>query len=387
MPTGRYTFCALALAIILIFSSSSAYAQDSPVVKLRTVVLDAGHGGNDPGAVAGGLKEKDVNLDVVLRLGRMIEQNYPEVKVIYTRKTDVFVPLGERSRIANRNRADLFISVHVNSAGSKTAPNGTETFVMGTDKSASNMEVCKRENSVIMLEDDYTTQYAGFDPSSPDSYIFFNLMQNAHMEQSIILASLIEKSFANGPVRYSRGIKQAPLLVLWKTTMPSVLVEIGFISNPQDRAKLSRDERREEVAACIFSAFEQYKMQYESGSDFVPVEDAAVAKDTVATVVTDGTVAVPAEPVVPVPENAYPAATGDTLYAVQFFAASRELDADSAELEGYQGWSVFQDRGLYKYYFGGFKNRGEALEKLQIVRRRHPGAFIIRFGPDGKPLR
>lgn len=386
MPTRRTSFCALALAFILILSNSVVYAQNAPVVKLRTVVLDAGHGGNDPGAVAGGLKEKDVNLDVVLRLGRMIEEKYPEVKVIYTRKTDVFVQLGERGRIANRNRADLFISVHVNSAGAKTAPNGTETFVMGTDKSASNMEVCKRENSVIMLEDDYTTQYAGFDPNSPDSYIFFNLMQNAHMEQSIILASLIEKSFSNGPVHYSRGIKQAPLLVLWKTTMPSVLVEVGFITNPQDRAKLSRPERREEVASCIFSAFEQYKMQYESGSDFVPVQDNAVKDSTSAAAASVAGANNPA-PEIPLPDNAYPAATGDTVFAVQFFAAGKPLAEDSPELQGMDGWSVFQDRGLYKYYFGGFKNRGEALEKLQIARRRHPGAFIIRFGPDGRPIR
>ena len=177
------------LALFVLLCPSVAEAQESGV-RLRTVVIDAGHGGHDPGAVSKSskLSEKQINLDLALKLGARIEKEFPDVKVIYTRKTDKFVELAERGNIANRNHADLFISIHVNSAKS-TAASGTETFVMGTDKSQSNMEVCKRENSVILLEDDYTTTYEGFDPDNPESYIIFNLMQNAHFEQSISFAS------------------------------------------------------------------------------------------------------------------------------------------------------------------------------------------------------
>ena len=357
--------CFLALffaAFLPVFAGASTPAPGSGV-RLRTVVIDAGHGGHDPGAISKSsqLSEKQINLDIALKLGARIEKEYPDVKVIYTRKTDRFVELAERGNIANRNKADLFISIHVNSAKS-TAASGTETFVMGTDKSASNMEVCKRENSVILLEDDYTTTYEGFDPNNPESYIIFNLMQNAHFEQSISFAALVQNQFTrNGPIKKSRGIRQAPLMVLWRTTMPSVLIEVGFLSNSSDRSVLVQAANRQKIADDIFRAFSTFKKQYDDDG-VVPAAPAAPAAP----------VAAPAEP-----DTVERPAPSGPHFEIQVLAASKKLKNGSEELKGLTGYTCRFINGLYKYSVGNFSTKEDAAALLPELKKKFPGAFII----------
>lgn len=231
--------------------------------KIRVVVIDAGHGGKDPGAISAGLKEKEVTLAIAKKLGALIKEKYPEVKVYYTRLNDSFVELNERSNIANRNHADLFISIHVNHSSNASAY-GSETYVMGTHKNDGNLEVAKRENAAILLEDDYESEYEGFDPNSPEGHIIFSFYQNAFREQSILFASEIEKEFGQRKKQNkSRGVKEAGFLVLWKTATPSVLVETGFMTNVEERTYLKSTEGREELASSIFKAFVSYKTEVE----------------------------------------------------------------------------------------------------------------------------
>ncbi len=339
--------------------SFPARAQEGDVC-LRTVVIDAGHGGHDPGAISKSSKmsEKQINLDIALKLGARIEKEYPDVKVIYTRKTDRFVELAERGNIANRNHADLFISIHVNSAKSTSAA-GTETFVMGTDKSQSNMEVCKRENSVILLEDDYSTTYEGFDPDNPESYIIFNLMQNAHFEQSIAFAALVQQQFVkNGPIKKSRGVRQAPLMVLWRTTMPSVLVEVGFLSNASERTILNTAANRQKIADDIFNAFSIFKQQYDADASFEIDESQLSPADSVTI------------------EEVQPSREGKH-FEIQILASSKKLKEGSPELKGETGYQCRFINGFYKYSVGNYPTRDEAARHLSAVRKKFPGAFVI----------
>jgi N-acetylmuramoyl-L-alanine amidase len=231
--------------------------------KVKVIVIDAGHGGKDPGAVAGGVKEKDIVLAVSRKLGALIKEAYPEVKVYYTRLGDSFLELSERSNIANRNKADLFISVHCNANANQKAQ-GSETYVMGTHKNESNLEVAKRENSAVLLEDNYQEDYEGFDPGSPEGHIIFSFYQNAYLEQSILVASKVEEHFAKRKkAAPSRGVKQAGFLVLWKAAMPSVLVELGFITNPEERKYLNSESGQQESAEAIFKAIREYKEEVE----------------------------------------------------------------------------------------------------------------------------
>lgn len=230
--------------------------------KLRTVVIDAGHGGKDPGTVGKKLKEKDVVLKIALKVGEYIEKNVPNVKVIYTRKTDRFIELHERAAIANRNKADLFISVHANAA-SNPKVYGTETWIMGLHKSEENLEVAKRENSVILLDENYQEHYDGFD-NTTESYIMMSLTQSAYLESSVKFADQIEKQFKNKVGRSSRGVKQAGFIVLYKTATPSVLVEVGFLSNETEEKFLATEEGQDLMASGIYRAFKEYKSDIES---------------------------------------------------------------------------------------------------------------------------
>ena len=229
--------------------------------KLRTIVIDAGHGGKDPGCSGFGSKEKDIALDVALKLGDFIKQNMEDVKIIYTRKSDVFIELHERAAIANRNNADLFISVHVNAGPSGLY--GTETFCMGLHKSEQNLEIAKRENASILMEQNHEHKYDGFDPNSPESYILFSLYQSAFMASSAKLAGKIEKEFGEINKRHSRGVKQAGFLVLWKTSMPSVLVETGFLTDTTDANYLKDEKGRLDTAWGIYSAVEDFRNEME----------------------------------------------------------------------------------------------------------------------------
>ncbi len=232
---------------------------------VKKVVIDAGHGGKDPGTMGGGVKEKDVALSIALELGRIIKENLPDVEVLYTRTKDEFIGLYDRADFANKNQAQVFISIHCNAEKSGSAY-GTETWVMGTHKTEANLELAMKENSVILLEEDYNEKYEGFDPNSPEAHIIFSLYQNAYLSQSLNLAAKIEDQFKNRVGRYSRGVKQAGFLVLWKTSMPSVLIETGFLSNPSERKFLTSHIGQVYLASAIFRAFRDYKNEIESAA-------------------------------------------------------------------------------------------------------------------------
>ncbi len=250
----------LLLSAFLLLSSSTPLEINT--YKLRTIVIDAGHGGKDPGCHGKISDEADVALATALELGRIITENLPGVKVIYTRRTDHFVELHDRAALANKNKADLFISLHCNSG--PTAIAGTETFTMGLHTVEANLEVAKRENEVILKEDNYKNKYDGFDPKSPQGHILFSLYQNAFIDNSIKLASYIEKQFQVKLGRSSRGVKQAGLLVLWKTAMPSVLVEIGFLTNAKEEKYLNNKNNQVYIASGIYRAVKEYKAELET---------------------------------------------------------------------------------------------------------------------------
>jgi N-acetylmuramoyl-L-alanine amidase len=247
------------LAITLLSFSTLNPAPES---KIDVVVIDPGHGGHDPGTMGKVAKEKDVVLSIALKLGKYIETNIPGVKVLYTRKTDKYVEFQERADIANKNQADLFISIHANSIVGANAY-GTETYVMGLHKDKSNFEVAKRENSVILMDENYKEKYEGFDPQSPESYILFSLNQSAYQESSLKFAQKVEEQFKSRVGRSSRGVKQAGFLVLWMTTTPSVLIETGFLSNANEEKFLSSDLGQDLIASGIYRAFKEYKAEME----------------------------------------------------------------------------------------------------------------------------
>ena len=251
------------IAIPFLFGGFIPNETMMPAFRMKKIVLDAGHGGKDPGNIGSKAREKDINLAVTLLVGKYIKENLPDVEVIYTRKDDSFPTVHERPKIANINKADLFVSIHSNSASSKSAA-GTETWVMGTKHFEANFDIIKKENSVIFLEDNYEEQYEGFDPSSPESYMMFNLMQKAFLSNSLSLASKVEDDFNNRVNRYSRGVKQAPLYVLWTTSMPSVLIELGFLSNTNEEKYLNTKDGQTYLSSAIYRSVKAYKEEIEA---------------------------------------------------------------------------------------------------------------------------
>ncbi|MCL2727613.1 MAG: N-acetylmuramoyl-L-alanine amidase [Bacteroidales bacterium] len=355
-----FPFLISLITLCLCLFAPPCSAQNVSGTQLRTVVIDPGHGGKDPGTVAPGGRnlEKQIVLSVALKLGKLIENAYPDVKVLYTRKTDVFVPLSERTDFANKNHADLFISIHVNSIRNNTAPSGSETFVMGVNKSESNMEVSKLENSVIAYEDDYNTTYQGFDPNNPESYIIFSLLQNAHLEQSVHFAELVQNALGRAPITINRGVKQGGLLVLWRSTMPAVLVELGFLSNAKDRQVLISEDGQQKLATALFNAFKQYKTGYDrqhQSTDLVKSNP----EDTLVVQKLDASTPV---------------------YRVQIFAVSRLLPSNSPEFKGYSDIRYKKVGDLYKYTTGSFSSKAEAQTYCHKVRSDFPQAFVVENG-------
>lgn len=353
-------------ALLLIAPFCLTGQEVGDVSRIRTVVIDPGHGGKDPGAISrnGKYKEKNITLSVALKLGSLIKEKYPHIKVVYTRSSDKYVGLGDRAAIANANKADLFISIHVNSAKA-TQARGTETFVMGAHKSDDNFEVCKTENSVIVIEDDYQKKYEGFNPNSPESYIIFSLLQNMHQEHSIKYAAKVQENFAKGPIRVNRGVKQGGLLVLWKTTMPAILTELGFISNPKDYAVLISKNGQEQFAKGLFNAFEAYKKDFEKGNVSRPVQQ------------TKPSGGKPVQNDVKVIKGS-PAMAGE-FYAVQILSVGKKLGNGAYDLKGRKDVKFIKVGNLYKYYIGNYATRGEAVKALPQVRKTFPGAFVIHI--------
>ena len=232
---------------------------------IRTLVIDPGHGGRQPGTVGKRIYEKDINLAVSLRLGALIQEWYPDVRVLYTRTGDETVDIYARGEFANKNKADLFISIHANAVSEKAseeernATSGSETYILGLHRTEENLKVAMLENSSITDEQNYESNYDGFDPSSPEAYIMFSLMQNVYMEKSLQMAELVQNELQNGPVKRNRGVHQAGFVVLWKTYAPSILIELGFVSNPQEELVMMNPDNQREIAECIFRAFRQYK--------------------------------------------------------------------------------------------------------------------------------
>ncbi len=347
----------LTATICFLAFNSASFAQNRQVVELKTVVIDAGHGGHDPGAINGKTYEKNITLSVAKRLGDLIKRNYPSVKVIYTRNDDSFVELYRRADIANKSNADLFISIHVNSAADRSA-RGHETFVMGQDKNSENLEICQLENSVIVLEDDYTSNYQGFDPNNPESYIIFTLLQNAHLEQSLDFASLVQQNANAGPVANNRGVKQANFIVLWKCTMPAVLIELGFLSNSNDMKVLTDKNSQQRIAGNIFKAFQSYKKSYDTDIYLPPQDGTDMKKDNA---------------------DAAPVHSGSAGFGIQIMSSSYLLPSDAKD---FKGWNCryIKSGKYYKYYVGQYPTREAALKDLPKVRNSFPEAFIIKTG-------
>jgi len=264
-PINKLNISKFFVFIIIFFFLSAFQTLNKSKFYVKTIVIDAGHGGKDPGANYGGVNEKDINLRIALELGRMIQENMSDVKVVYTRSTDVFIELFQRPEIAHASNANVFISIHCN-ANENSAAKGTETYVMGNHKTAANLKVAMAENSVIKMEDNYLEKYESFDPNSPEAYIIFTLFQDANQDQSLNLAAKVEKEFSESASRTSKGVKQAGFLVLWKNSMPSVLVETGFISNAEERNYLNSKTGQVQTASAIFRAFREYKTEFEEGS-------------------------------------------------------------------------------------------------------------------------
>ena len=343
--------------LILLFIANVTYAIDSRFV----VVIDAGHGGKDTGATRGGYKEKDINLGVVLALGQLIERNHKDVKVVYTRKSDVFVDLDKRADIANKAKANLFISVHTNSTAAKsTSVSGADTYILGLARSEENLQVAKRENSVILLEDNYKTKYEGFDPNSPESYIIFEFMTNTFMEQSLQFASFVQSDFRNVAKRVDRGVRQAGFLVLRKTSAPSVLIELGFINNQSEAQFLSTKSGQQSMARAIYSGFRKYKRDFDKKQGKLVVESTEV-EDISFDDVGEETIAVKNDQnedrisQVSVSEkvrNNTPSSNkkiekDQIEYRVQFLVSPRKLSGNSPALKGLSPVSFYKDGRIY----------------------------------------
>jgi N-acetylmuramoyl-L-alanine amidase len=286
------------------------------------------------------------------------------------------VTLEGRAEIANKAEANLFISVHINAIG-RTSPNGFSVHVLGQssqknrDLYANNMEIVRRENSVILMEDDYTTKYQGYDPNNPESAIFFNLMQNAYFEQSLKMAELCQKQLSKGPISTNRGIKQGALLVLWRTTMPSVLVEMGFITNKSDRNTLASKEKRTQLASRLFAAFKEFKEQYDGTVSDVPsVQPPVVQKEEPA---------VKNEPAVKDEPAAAEASADSPYYAIQIFAVSRNLSSNASEFKGLKQIGKFPAGSIFKYTTGNYKTTQEAQAALSSVRAKFKDAFVVKI--------
>lgn len=323
-----------------------------------TVVIDAGHGGKDPGAVGSMSKEKDIALSVAKKLGQKINAGHSDVKVVYTRSTDKFIPLDERPRIANREKAQLFISLHCNALDRrKKSPQGVETYILGLHRSQDNLEVAKRENSVIVYEDNYETKYQGFNPKEPESYIIFEFMSNKFLEQSLNFASLTQHELINGARRTNRNVRQAGFLVLRETGMPSVLIELGYITNREEERYMNSAQGQNVLANSILKAFTKYKTEYDKMNGYVASSENRATSSSNTELIDDS----PVE------------------YKVQFLTAPILYKANARNFKGLDPIEYYKDGSTYKYTYGSSTNEKEILSLLNKVKTKFKDAFIVEF--------
>ncbi len=358
---------------LLFVLSQTAFADRQGYV--RTVVIDPGHGGKDPGAIGAKSKEKDIVLAIALKLGGYIESNFDDVEVIYTRTTDEFIGLNRRAQIANENKADLFISIHCNSAANSRAY-GSETFVMGLHRSQENLEVAKKENAAILYEEDYLETYSGYDPNSPEANIIFSMYQNIYLNQSLAMASLIQDQFRDRAGRHDRGVKQAGFLVLYNVTMPGILVEAGFLSNPQEEKYLMSEMGQAHIASAVFRAFRDYKnyqdqivAQQSKGNGSISSQVAEAESGFVTPGGSQSVEITESQPEGPV-----------ISFRVQFASTSEVRSANDPAFRNLDGVSFYYHEGLYKYTLGNESNI-EAVGEIQQKLRTNgfEDAFIVAF--------
>ena len=370
--------------IIMIFVLVVAMAAK----KSFTLVIDPGHGGHDAGAIGTFSKEKNINLNVALAFGRLVENNCSNVKVIYTRKTDVFIPLHQRADIANRNKADLFISIHTNALPKGAKATGLETYTLGMHRASDNFDVAKRENSVILIEKDYKQHYEGFDPSSSESYIMFEFLQDKNMAQSVELAKMVQKRTCAAATRPNKGVKQAGFLVLRETSMPSCLIELGFISTPSEEQFLNSDEGIANMGRGIYQAFCDYLSKYDK-SFTVPFkpelsrqeldERPQPAVEETKEDTKEERKAAPAEKPANQEEKQKVNQDEAPVFKVQILTSNIKLKSGSRQLKGQEDADFYKDGNIYKYTVGASTNYNEIYRLRKQLLAKFPEAFIIAF--------
>ena len=383
-PMKLRTNLFLLLLGISVIQVAHGQTKDDFFGKLRTVVIDAGHGGKDKGCLGSKSYEKDVALAIALQLGVYLEETFPDLNVIYTRKTDVFVELQDRASIANKAKADLFICIHANAGGSSAY--GTETFVMGDAKSESNMKAAQRENSVILMEDNYATKYGDFDPNSPASYIIFTFSSKAHQAQSISFAEKIQAQFRERVARKDRGVKTAGFLVLHQTTMPSVLIETGFLTNKNEERFLTSKEGQDYLASAIYRAFKEYKQEVESVSQ--SIIDDSIEQDAESLAPKKEEKKNPAGQKASEKslteinkENQIESKLEDGLmFKVQIATSTNKVETTPENFKGLQEVSFYEAGGLFRYTYGAEKT-WEAANQIQkkVKESGYEDSFIVAF--------
>lgn len=390
------------LLVAFLFLAAGMYAAN----QCFTLVIDAGHGGHDAGALGAKSKEKNINLNVALAFGRYVERNMPDVRVIYTRTTDVFIPLHERANIANKANADLFISVHTNALPAGKIARGFETYSLGMHRAKDNLDVAMRENSVISMEKGYQQTYQGFDPKSSESYIIFEFIQGKNMERSVEIARSIQNSVCQNANRPDKGVHQAGFLVLRETSMPSCLIELGFITTPDEENLLNDESRIDDIAKAIYEGFAKYKNRYDKRVT-IPYRSQASEGNDIPSIVPDSykrperkstpmrkqvvetaparkqnvdTAPARKQTVASVKKQTPASVKSDApIFKVQILVSSRVLRKGDAHFKGEENYDSYQESGMVKYTIGASANYNEIYQLRKSLLDKFPEAFIIAF--------
>lgn len=356
----RYGIAGVLLFWGMLSFKGVSYAQES-YGKIKCICIDAGHGGKDPGCVGKMSYEKNIVLKVALKVGKLIREKHPDVKVVYTRDKDVFIELGERGKIANKHKADLFISLHVNSISNNKNVSGIETYVLGLHKTEANLKVAMKENEVIKYEDDYSVKYSGFDPSRAESYIIFSMMQNLYLGNSLRIAGLVQDELINATHNTDRSVRQAGYLVLKDVAMPAILIELGFISNPEEERFLNTADGQNKIARSVAKAFTVYKEEVERNSAVLVDHSGDTVKEKAEEV----------EKKEEEPEN-----VKGLFYAVQIASASSKIK-DTRELGYSFPVSELKTADRYRYYTGKADSYEEVSRNLEKIRKKVKDCFLI----------